>query len=107
MSETGQEIPQADKPKKERATRKPRTPKTKIKEVIKSDLQHEEVEDLQTKIPVKRRRSKTFPVIVKGAVRHITRLAYEAAKKDPNLKVQLPEGSPFLEEGQSKGCKDC
>lgn len=105
MTETGQEIPQADKPKKTRARKStPKVDKPKVTELQVETVEDPELERLEIR---PRRRRTTFPVYVKGKLREITRLAYEVAKKDPNLDVQLPEGSPFLEGEPEAGCKDC
>ena len=61
------------------------------------------------KLPFSERKNNTFDVIVKGKLRAISREAYEAVSKDPNLNVSLPKGSPLAAnlEPKDKPCIDC
>ena len=60
------------------------------------------------KLPFSERKN-TFEVSVKGTSRMISREAYEAVSKDPNLNVSLPKGSPLAAnlEPKDKPCIDC
>ncbi len=61
------------------------------------------------KLPLSERKNNTFDVFVKGKLRAISREAYEAVSKDPNLNVSLPKGSPLAInlEPKDKPCIDC
>jgi len=61
------------------------------------------------KLPVTSSKNNTFDVIIKGKMRPMSRQAYEAVSKDPQLKVSLPKGSPLAVnlEAPKKPCKDC
>ena len=61
------------------------------------------------KLPTSERKNNTFDVIIKGKLRSMSRQAYEAVSKDPQLKVTLPKGSPLAVnlEAPKKPCKDC
>ena len=52
-------------------------------------------------------RKKTFTVFVKGKSREVSKMTYDAIKKDPKLEVVLPKGSPLVEPEAKKPCKDC
>ena len=61
------------------------------------------------KLSFSERKNNSFDVFVKGKLRSISRQAYEAVSKDPQLKVSLPKGSPLAAnlEAKEKPCKDC
>ena len=61
------------------------------------------------KLSFSERKNNSFDVIVKGKLRTMSRQAYEAVSKDPQLKVSLPKGSPLAAnlEAKEKPCKDC
>lgn len=61
------------------------------------------------KLSFSERKNNSFDVIVKGKLRAMSRQAYEAVSKDPQLKVSLPKGSPLAAnlEAKEKPCEDC
>ena len=61
------------------------------------------------KLSFSERKNNSFDVIVKGKLRSMSRQAYEAVSKDPQLAVTLPKGSPLAAnlEAKEKPCKDC
>ncbi len=83
---------------------------TKSNKVVKEKVIEVKTEKVQRdKMPFSERKSNSFEVFVKRKSRMMSRQAYEAVSKDPQLNVSLPKGSPLAVKLDAKGkpCKDC
>ena len=96
MTEKKKEVkkPQRGRPKTEQVT-------SKIEEVT---VEKSTEAPLPEKVFKPKKDRGTFPVTVNGSSRMMTKFAYNAIKKDPNLEVILPKNSPFFAEDNCEGC---
>ncbi len=83
--------------------------KTESNKVVKEKVIEVKTEKVERRNLPSDRKNNSFEVFVKGKSRMISRQAYEAVNKDPQLNVSLPKGSPLAAnlEPNDKSCKDC
>ena len=83
--------------------------KTESNKVVTEKVTEVKTEKVQRRKLSTERKNNSFEVYVKGRSRMISRQAYEAVVKDPQLNVSLPKDSPLAVslEPNDKPCKDC